>query len=110
MKIDKLDLINENVINSKNFKSIKIKTKCTITIFEKYPNESFIFVLEKNGKVIIYEKNHKNTFTNLREVIGLFGSDFFDHSIINEPHGIKIKESFENNTGLSVRNIYQTKI
>ena len=98
------------VINSKTFDSkIKVKSKCKKKIFEIYPKDSFIVVLDDTGKVIIYENSRiqKNTFNNLREVIELFGSEFFKYPLSNTTIGENIINYYESKTGLKIREIYK---
>jgi len=113
MKIDRLSkdtMIKESVINSSSFNKIKVKGLCKKKVFEKFPGQSLIVVLDNDGKVVIYEDKHKNTFTNLREVVSLFGSKFFKHSLLDTDEGQEIKEFYESRTGLKVRDIYKDKL
>jgi phage regulator Rha-like protein len=103
-------MIKESVINTSTFTKIKVKTLCKKKIFDKYKDLSIIIVLDNNGKVVVYEDKHKNTFTNLREVVGLFGSEFFKNSLLETDEGKEIKEFYENRTGLKVRDIYKDKL
>lgn len=96
------------IINSKTFKkNIKVKGKCRKKIFEEYPNDSFIIVLDNNGKVVVYERTTKNIYSNLKEFISLFGSKFFKNKITDENIGMELKEYYEKKTGQTVRNIYK---
>jgi len=114
MKLKKLSkkakMIKESVINTASFTKIKVKGLCKKKIFDKYKGLSLIIVLEDDGKVVIYEDKHKNTFTNLREVVSLFGSKFFKHSLLDSEEGMEIQEFYESRTGLKVRDIYGYKL
>jgi len=111
MKIRRFgNLIKESVINSRSFSEIKVKIPCKKKLYEEYPDQSFIVVLNSSGKVIIYEKGYKNTFNNLREVVSLFGSKFFNHSIVGTEFGDNLKKYYEDKTGLEVRDIYKIKL
>jgi len=105
MRLNRLsnnELLKESVINSKSFLGIKVKTPCKKKIFDEYVNDSFIFVLNKNGKVVVYEKGGKNTFNNLREYVTLFGSKFFKNPISNTDLGKQLKDYYEKNTGCDI--------
>jgi len=109
MKIDRLSkdtMIKESVINTATFNKIKVMGSCKKKVFDKFTGQSLIVVLDNDGKVVIYEDKHKNTFTNLREVVSLFGSKFFKHSLLDTEEGKEIKEFYENRTGLKIRDIY----
>jgi hypothetical protein len=112
-KSDKPKEKKKVVLNSKSFQTVKVKGPCKKGIFEMFPDSAFIVVLDDTGKVIVYEKNVKNTFKNLREVISLFGSKFFKYSILEGDHateyGPLLKDFYEKSTGLKVRNIYKYK-
>jgi len=113
MKIDRLSkdrMIKESVINTSSFNKIKVKALCKKNIFETYPGYSFIVVLDNGGKVIIYDDKHKNSFQNLREVVGLFGSKFFKDSMLGTDEGEELKNFYETKTGLKIRDIYKLKI
>ena len=99
-----------SVINTSNFKKIKVKKPCRKKIFDMYPEQSFIVVLDDNGKVIIYDEHQKNTFNNLRDVISLFGSDFFKKPISDTDIGKALIDYYEKSTGLKVREIYKCKL
>lgn len=102
--------LKESVIGTLSFKKIIIKNKCKKKIFDLYPNDSFIIVLNETGKVIVYDKKFKNAFNNLNEVISLFGSHFFYHPISKTELGSNLIEYYEKNTNCKIREIYKFKL
>jgi hypothetical protein len=99
--------LNESVINSSSFLKIKVKTRCKSFLFDKFPNDAFIVVLNKTGQVIIYEKKHKIAFNNLREVISLFGSKFLHYPLSETGIGNDLFDYYFDKTGLEIREIYK---
>ena len=42
--------------------------------------------------------------------MGIFGSKFFKHSLLDSEEGMEIQEFYESRTGLKVRDIYGYKL
>jgi len=107
---EKEQLVKEAVINSASFNKIKAVGPCQKKIFELFPNDAFIVVFDQGGKVVIYEESGRNSFDNLREVVSLFGSRFFNHSVLKKEYGQLMIDFYEKGTGIKVRDIYQYEL
>lgn len=100
--------MNESIImNSNDFNNFEIVEDfyCDFNIFDLFPNDSFIIILN-NDICYIYTKNRKREkYSDITLIEKKFNKDFKKLSIKNTQIGETIKDQYEILSGLIIKDI-----